>query len=73
MTLAGFIPTWALTAYYSKNIIFDSLIYDMSLVVSSIIFFAILGKAEKFTFINWIGVFLAIIGLLLIRIHNHQQ
>ena len=67
MLFCGLIPTWSLVAYFSKNLIFDGLLFDMILVISSVIFFSLLGKAHNFTFYNWIGVTMAVIGLILAR------
>jgi len=68
LTLFGLIPTWALASYFSNNLIFDGLLFDVILVISSVIFFAILGKAEHFSLLNWIGVVTVILGLILARI-----
>jgi len=52
LTLIGIIPTWAIAAYYSTNLIFDSLLFDMILVVSSVLFLGYLGQAEKFVLVK---------------------
>ena len=67
MTLLSAIPTWSLAAYFSKNLMFDSLLYDTTLVVSSPIILAMLGQASTFTISNWIGLLMAVIGIFLVR------
>lgn len=68
ITLCSIIPTWSLASYFSKNLVFDSLLYDSVLVLSSIVFFAHLGQTESFSWHNWLGVCFAAAGLLLIRV-----
>jgi len=68
MVLFSLIPTWSLAAYYSNNLIFDSNVYDLLLVVSSVIFFMLLGESQSFTWINYVGVALSVIGILLIKV-----
>jgi hypothetical protein len=67
ITAAGFIPTWSLAAYYSKNLIFDGMLFDTLLVISGVVIFALLGQAETFTWLNWIGVIMVLAGLVLTR------
>jgi hypothetical protein len=67
MAVMGFIPTWSLAAYLSKNLIFDALLYDTLLVISSVVFFTWMGKAESFVWLNWIGLGLVVMGLILTR------
>lgn len=67
--LVGLLPTWSLASYYSRNLIFDGLLYDTILVISSVIFLAVLGQAQHLNATNWIGVVLVIAGLILTRLH----
>lgn len=61
------IPTWALASYWSKNLIFDGMLYDAVLVISSVVMFWLLGRAEHFSLLNWVGVVLVIFGLMLVK------
>lgn len=67
MSLLSLLPTWSLAAYFSKNLIFDGLLYDTLLVVTSVIFMSMLGQATSFKTVNWIGVLLVLVGLVLTR------
>ena len=49
------IPTWTIAAYFSKNLIFDSLLYDAILVLSSPIVFYLLGQGTHMTPLSWVG------------------
>ena len=68
MLACSLIPTWSLTSYFSRNLIFDGLLFDTTLVISSVIIFAFLGQAHGFNIINWIGVGLVIAGLVMARL-----
>jgi hypothetical protein len=69
LTLIGVIPTWSLAAYWSKNLIFDGLLYDSTLVISGVFIMAYMGQAQHFTVMNWLGVVLAVVGLTMVRLH----
>jgi len=68
MTLCAVIPSWSVASYFSKNLVFDSLLYDSILVFSSVVFFIYLGQTQQFAWFNWLGVSLALSGLLLVRL-----
>lgn len=68
MVLAGFIPTWALASYWSTNLIFDGLLYDSILTLSSPLFFWLLGAGKAFSALNWFGVLVTLLGLVLVRV-----
>ena len=68
ITLAMLIPTWSLAAYFSKNLIFDALLFDSILVFSSPFILGWLGQASNFSWYNWTGVALAVGGLILVRV-----
>ena len=53
MVLLGFMPTWSMAAYFSKNLLFDNLLYDSLLVLSGPLILMLLGQAESFRLINW--------------------
>ena len=66
MFLIGLIPNWALAAYFSRNLILDCFLYETVLILSSPLFLAALGQASKFGWINWLGLWIAIAGLVLV-------
>lgn len=61
-------PCWCLAAYFSKNLIFDGVLFDLVITLSGILFFVILGQGATFTTINWIGTVVVTIGLILMRL-----
>lgn len=67
MVLLGLIPTWSMAAYFSKNLLFDNLLYDSLLVLSGPFIMMALGQAESFRLINWIGIFITFVGLFLVK------
>ena len=67
MVLFSTIPTWSLASYFSTNIIFDGLVFDTTLVLTSPIIFWALNQGQNFTIISWIGVVLTVLGLLTVR------
>ena len=69
LVIISLIPTWAIAGYFSKNLIFDGLLFDMTLVLSSPFILAYFGQAMHFTVVNWIGVVLTLVGLFLVRWH----
>ena len=64
----GLIPAWAIAAYLSRNLIIDGLIYDSTLVISSIPIFYLLGQGHGLTPLNWAGIVLALFGLVLAKV-----
>ena len=67
MTAVSFIPTWSLAAYFSNNLVFDGLIFDSTLVITSPILFWFLGQGHNFPLIAWFGVALTVVGLTITR------
>jgi hypothetical protein len=68
MLLSSIIPNWSLCAYFSRNLILDSFLFDMTLAISSIPIMAAMGQAKGFSATNWVGVVIALAGLAMIRI-----
>lgn len=67
MVAGCFIPTWAIASYYSKNLIFDNMLYSLLMIVSSPVIMIYFGQGKTFTFVNYIGVAVTILGLYLIK------
>ena len=66
--LYGCIPTvWIFVSKYSKNLIFDGLLYDVVTLVAFMIGFMILGQAKGFIWINYVGIAFVITGFILIK------
>jgi len=61
-------PLWALMTKYSKNLIFDGLIYDIfGLIVYTTVIVALASK-QTFSVNFYIGVAVAILGLIIMKI-----
>lgn len=67
MAAACVIPTWSLASYYSKNLIFDNMLYSLIMIVSSPVIMIYLGQAKTFTAINYAGIIVTAVGLYLIK------
>ena len=59
---------WVWASRISKNLLFDSMLYDIILTIMFTGTLIILKCGSSFTMYNWIGVVLALIGLILIKI-----
>jgi hypothetical protein len=58
---------WPIVARYSKNLIFDGLLYDSIIVFSFLLTFIALDCGENFSVLNWVGVGLVATGLIVIK------
>ena len=61
------IPSWVIICKYSKNIVFDAILYDLILLVSYSIFLIILTKVSLNVY-NVFGLLLIFIGVILFKI-----
>lgn len=52
----------------STNILFDGILYDMVVAVSWIVGYIIFGASASFTTVNYVGAFVVIVGLLLMKL-----
>lgn len=59
---------WVWASRISKNLLFDSILYDVVMSLSFAISFILLKYGETFTMFNWMGVALAIIGLIMMKL-----
>ena len=62
------IPVWAFVVRISKNLLFDGLLYDFILTLSYALTFIYFGFAKDFSAYNWIGLLLALLGIILLKI-----
>jgi hypothetical protein len=61
-------PIWAVISKYSKNIVLDGLIYDLTMVVAYTVFLLIFsGSAGRFSILQYVGILVALIGLILFK------
>lgn len=64
----NFIAIWPLVAAYSKNLIFDGLLFDIMLFLSFNVSLIYWGCADKFSVGQWIGVGLVFVGFVVMKV-----
>jgi len=64
----NFLGLWPIIARYSKNLIFDGLLYDLIIYFTFYGTLLIMGSAAKFTTYQWVGTFFVGIGFILLKI-----
>jgi hypothetical protein len=63
------IPFWPIISRFSKNLMFDGMLYDMIIFTSySLTFFFLEKHFEKFTAINYTGLMMVIFGMIFLKI-----
>ena len=60
-------PLWLIISRYSKNLLFDGMLYDNILFLSYIATMIFLGQANNFSTTQYIGLVLMIIGSICIK------
>ena len=64
----GFFGAWPIVAKFSKNVVFDALLYDIVMFFAFNVTLIILGCANKFTSLQWVGVFVVMAGYVLLKV-----
>jgi hypothetical protein len=59
---------WVWVSRISKNLLLDNILYDIIMSLSYTGTFILLKYGESFTPLNWVGIALAVIGLVLMKI-----
>jgi hypothetical protein len=59
---------WPWIARFSKNIVFDGLLYDLVIFFAFYLTVLYLGEAENFTRWQWIGCILVVIGFMTMKV-----
>jgi hypothetical protein len=59
---------WLIVARTSKNLLIDSIIFDVVMTIAFAAGFVFLSYANGFSITNWIGVVLCILGIILIKV-----
>lgn len=62
------IPVWPFIARLSKNLMFDGMMYDFIMTIAYTLTFVFMGTGQNFNFIQWVGVFLSLVGLILMKV-----
>lgn len=62
-------PIWSLIAWYSKNLVFDAMLFDVVLCISCTIFAIWFTKNEiQFNNIQWVGIAIVLIGFVVFKL-----
>jgi fumarate reductase subunit D len=67
LVLTNILPLWALISRFSTNLIFDELLFDVSLMIPYLIVVLVLDN-YVFTPINFVGLIVAFIGFILLKL-----
>ena len=62
------IPLWALVSRYSKNILFDGMLYDIILTLTYIFTMLYLGCGSSLSIVNKMGICIVIIGFIMMKV-----
>ena len=62
------VPLWAIVSKYSKNIMFDGMLYDVILMLTYVFTMIYLGADESFTTLNRIGIVVVITGFIMMKV-----
>lgn len=66
--ILGAFPGWALVSKFSKNLLFDGMLYDNIMFLTYVSTMIALGAHSKLSPHQWIGIGAVIIGSIMIRI-----
>lgn len=61
-------PIWAFISKYSKNIVFDELLFVVTLTASELITVSLLKANSGFSTANWTGMIIAFVGFVLMKL-----
>lgn len=61
-------PIFPFISRYSPNILIDGIVYDVIIFFAYVITLFFLGCAKTFTFLNWLGVILTVVGIFLLKV-----
>jgi len=59
---------WPIIARYSNNLFYDGLLFDAIVLLSYCGTLIVMGAADGFTIVQWIGVATVVVGLFLIKL-----
>ena len=66
--LCGAAPLWLCTSHFSKNLLFDGMLYDMLMFLGyafGTLYFT--EKLTSFTSLQWTGVAMIVVGMCLVK------
>lgn len=68
LLLLGIFPGWVIISRYSKNLMFDGMLYDVIMFLTYAVFIGFLtGQFLKFNWSQWIGFIMILTGFILMR------
>ena len=62
---------WPIVARYSKNLIFDSLLYDLIIFFTFYLTLLYLGAAKSFSPVQWVGTVIVAIGFIVLKLGEY--
>jgi len=68
MWFIGSFPLWNFVSRVSENLLIDSFIYDLFMILAYVGTMIYLGEAQDFVSVQWFGMFLCVGGILLMKL-----
>lgn len=66
--LTNLFPVWMIVARYSKDMLFDGVLYDILAFSAFIAGLILLGSGDRFTMGQWIGLVVVVVGFLMMKL-----
>ena len=70
LLLVGVCPCWPIVCRFSKNLLFDSVLYDNLMFLAFAGTLVLLGTGYHFRYWQWIGLVLIVAGSICLRIQT---
>ncbi|MFA6227715.1 MAG: hypothetical protein WC668_00840 [Patescibacteria group bacterium] len=68
LVLINIAPLWPFISKYSKNLIFDGLLFVVSLTAAELATISLIDKTHNPSLLNWLGLLIAFTGFVLIKL-----
>ena len=65
--IVGIVQIWPIVSRISKNLVVDGLLYDSLMACAYLITLGLLGRFKQFSSINYAGIVLIVLGIILSR------
>ena len=59
---------WPLVAKYSKNLVFDGLLYDLLIFMTFYSVILLMGAGKGFTPVQWVACVMVVIGFIMLKV-----
>ena len=63
-------PFWVIVSRLSTNLLFDGALYDILMCITFIIGMIIFGTGKGFTAMQWAGLTISMLGLVLMKVED---